>query len=1251
MSQVVVPVSLQYSGIIKQKSNNIEINYISFDGAQNHNEFGAFPVYYYEIERPNIFFECEIEIEEISSSTLSSAQSYSLTDNDLVEKSYNYKFIYSGNKVQIYVLPFKWDELHNQIVMLEEFKLFVNFVPIQVTKSDPITQKEYASQSVLKSGSWIKMGIVNTGIHKLTYHDIEAMGLNPQELNINNIGIFGNYNGVLPESNSKPSIDDLSENSIFISGKEDNSFDQNDYILFYAQAPTTWTYVNNPFGNDFTHHNNIYTDTTYYFFTPDRGTAKPITNVDGNVLQANRFVSTFVDNVVHERNLVNLLSSGKKWYGENFSGDTLEREFVFNFPNINPNAPVTLDIDIVGRALSSSYYNLLANDVVLLDSIKFRAITPSLGIAARASSKRVTFSVDDDEIIVKVKYYSEDANAGAWLDFITLNADRYLVFDGGQMNFRNTSSVGEGNISQFTIQNANNSSTVWDISDIHNPKNILYTAGADDVRYSLTTDTLKSFVVFDNSNFYSPVSYVDIPNQNLHEISDVNFVIISPDLFAVEAEKLANIHRQHDDLTTICVTPQQIYNEYSSGSQDITAIRNFMKMLYDKGAFGGQRSYLLLFGDASFDYKHRIHNNTNLVPTYQANESLRETGSFVTDDYYGLLDNNEGGEVSGNLDVGIGRFPISTNNEAISAVNKIESYLQRNDTVMRDWRTKLCFVGDDQDNNLHFIQAQGLTSIADTLHKGIAINKIYLDAYRPVKYPSGYKFPEVNNAINKQIESGALIVNYTGHGGVLGWSEESVLDIPMINSFQNKNNLPLIITATCEFSRFDDPELTSAGEYFFLNQNGGAIALLTTTRLAYAHANYVVNRRIYNNLLKTANGNTPRLGDLVRLSKIPSSNNYLNFVLLGDPALTLAYPEYDIITTEEINNNTGINDTIHALSIVTVTGKIFDDKGVFASNFNGYVYPKTMDKASSYTTLGSIGNSYPANFKFFDKLLFDGKAVVINGKFEFEFAVPKDISYNYGYGRIRYYALDTIAYIDAWGGFDEMYIGGIDENAVIDNIGPDIELYLNENTFVSGSMVNANPVMLSYISDENGINSTGSGVGRNITATIDDDYANTIILNDYYQMDMNSYKSGKVVFPFSNLTEGNHTLTIKAWDLQNNSNEKTISFFVNSNMEIKLTNVLNYPNPFVKETIFKFKHNKNGALMEAIISIYNINGEFITQLNTNLSGNTNAGFITWYGTNSNGSIVAPGIYIYTVELKDSFGNVTVQQQKLFKVNE
>lgn len=1248
MAQSVVPVSLDHGEMYSQEFQNTEVNYLTFDNAINLPKYGAFPVFTKEVELPAQLFECEIEIFVIGADTLDKTTSSILTDNDLVGRDFSHTITYNNGSAILNILPFKWNKDENQIIRLTDFEIVLDFVPIEENIRGNAQNSSYVIESVLAKGQWSKMGIVNDGIHIITYEDISSMGFIPEDLDVNKFGIYGNYNGLLPEANNKARKDDLHENSIYAIGTEDGKFDEGDKILFYAQAPTTWKY--NPFTGRFDHEINLYSDTSYYFFTPDMGTAKSITYLENSTEEPTHFVSSFIDYDVHENEYENMISSGKEWYGERFEGDTLEREFVFNFPNIIKTEPAFIGMEIIGRSLKDSYYNVYVNDNQIVDSSRIRYISSTLGIFARKSSVANTFFSQNDKLDIVIDFQSEDANAIGWLDYITINAVRELIFTGNQMRFCNPQANALGNITEYTIRGGSNSDLVWDITDIHNPRIVNTTYNDGNVKFTLPTDSLKTFTITNGQEYYSPVNYVDIENQNLHAISDVNFVIIRPEIFSTQAEQLANIHRHHDGLSTVVVSPEQIYNEFSSGSQDISAIRDFMRMLYKKGAFGNERAYLLMFGDASFDYKHRIHDNTNMVPTYESLESLRETGSFVTDDYFGLLDDNEGASVSGELDIGIGRFPISTVDEANTAIEKIENYLLQKEGIMADWRTNLCFVADDRDNNLHLKQAEGLVEIADTLHSGIGINKIFLDSYKKITVPGGFRYPDVNKKINQQMDEGALILNYTGHGGLIGWSDELVLDVPMINAFDNFDNMPLIITATCEFSRFDNPEFTSAGEYTFLNQEGGAIGLLTTTRLAYAHANYIVNRRIYTNLLSCDDqGSRPRLGDLVRLSKIPSNENYLNFVLLGDPALTLAYPQYDVVTTSN-SAKISVNDTVKALTLINVEGEIVDKQGARVEDFNGYVYPKVVDKASKYTTLGNDGNSYPQDFLLFDKVLFDGKVLVENGQFNFEFMVPKDINYDYGMGKIRYYALDTNNMVDAWGAFEELLIGGINEDADIDDIGPEIDIYLNSTAFNNGDEVTGSPVMLSYINDESGINNTGNGLGRDMVMVLDNNYANPTLVNELFQMDVNSYKSGKIILPFNDLSDGYHTITIKAWDLQNNSSEKTIEFIVNDGAAIALSQVINYPNPFFDETEFQFVHNKSGVNLSATIRIFDLNGRFVVELKEDNGTSGSSGSIKWNGRNQNNEVVSPGIYVYTVEVSDEYDNVTVQQQKLFKIS-
>ncbi len=1243
-------IQIEWSEVQSQKSvKGMEINYFSFDGALNEAEFGAMPLFKETVKLPADLFICESTVQIISADTLLPEIAESIADIDLIGKEIAISTKYNGLSADILILPFFRTE-DNLIVRINEFEIQVDFVPT-VPQETLSMVSEYATNSALSSGDWYKLGIVDQGIHRLEYDDLTAMGINAGSIDPATLGIFGNYNGVLSEDNSKGRADDLQENSIFISGGDDGSFDEGDYILFYANAARTWRY--NIFSGRFDHQNNIYSDTTYYFLTADMGSDKRIKKIESLEDQPTVHANSFYDYDVIDNDIENLIYSGKEWYGERFTGDTVERTFTFEYPNLRKERPLYLKIDLATRAFIYTYFRVLVNGETVIDTSKLERITTSSSLWARDISKSATFFADKDKIDVTIQYISDDNNAITWLNYLVINAERELIYTGGQMQFMNPKVTADGNITKFTLTNVNQGITIWDVSDKYNPVEVSFDLNEDVLEFVLSTDDYRDFVAFDESEFHKPVSGFAVENQDLHSISSVNYIIISPEKFMDQATRLSQLHADADDLQIKIVTPEQIYNEFSSGSQDLSAIRDFMRMLWKKGAFGDEPGYLLMFGDASYDYKHRVHENNNVVPTYQAAESLRLTNSYVTDDFFGLLDDNEGLNCTGELDIGIGRFPVTTIAEATSAVDKIDHYLNRDKSVMRNWRNNFCFVADDADKNLHLKQANLLVSVADTLHPGIHINKLFSDAYIRVDVPGGKSFPEMNDKIQQQVETGALIINYTGHGGLAGWSEEVILDLPMIRAFENYDNLPLFITATCEFSRFDDPEVVSAGEYVFLNENGGGIGLLTTTRLAYAHANIVVNLRIYQNMIKDKNGKMPRLGDFVRVSKIPSTHQYLNFVLLGDPALRLAFPEYDVVTTT-INDQSvsGDQDTIQALSLVNVSGHIADHEQNIKTSFNGYVYPRVFDKPSVYTTLGNDHESYPVDFELSDKVLFDGKVSVIDGEFNFSFMVPRDISYKYDFGKINYYAIDTVQYVDAWGSYDEFFIGGIDESAEADDEGPQISLYFDDRKFQSGELTSSNPLLIADITDDHGISFTGISLGRDITVNLNDDLSNSMILNDYFKYNLNSYQSGTVNYKMESLEAGWYTLSLKAWDLQNNSSTQDIDFYVDDAAEILLSEVINYPNPFTEYTQFGFIHNKTGSDFEVEIKIYDINGRYIGHLEQEVSSSgSGIAPIIWNGRDANGNMVPAGIYTYNIIVSDLYGNKTIQRQKMIKMNE
>lgn len=1251
-AQQIEHISLRWQDIETEvTAKNMNVGYIFFEDAVMEGRYGSLPVFTYNKHLPDKVFTYEAEIENPIYDTLSLQNSLLISDADLLTNEFEIWVSKNSLETKIKVLPIKMDLLSGRIIILREFNLIINLVPDEIKQNPAQEAHQYAENSVLSQGTWYKMGIVNTGIHKLDWNFLNDMGITPSEIDVEKIGVFSNYSGMLPEDNGDENIDDLQENAIELVGMDDGSFDKNDYILFYANNQEKWRY--NPFAGRFIHSKNLYADTVFCFFTPDAGNKKQITTEESLSVQPTIIVTDFIDYLAHENDFENLMFTGKEWFGERLTMAEPELEFTHNIPNLMINKPIYLQFKLISRAFENSSYEVFVNDILVIDSTRINKVNPaSEAIYAKSSTRTETFfSHDEDILTVKVVYNTSLTSSVAWIDYFVLNFERELIFENGQMGFRRPDAAALGNKSKFEIRNPNGKTVhVWDVTDEHNILNIGFNSAENLIDFTLATDSLREFIVFEDKDLFQPVSYENIENQNLHAVNSIDFIIVSPDIFLAQAERLAQIHTEKDSLNTLVVSPGSIYNEFSSGSQDIGAIRNFMRMLYKKDAFKNGPGYLLMFGDGSFDYKHRVHENTNFVPTYESQESLKATLSYVTDDFFGLLDDDEGAFCTGELDIGIGRFPIKDIEEATTAVDKVEDYLTRDIDAINDWTKSLCFVADDGDNNLHFKQAdQQLVTIADTLNPGFDIKKIYSDSYKKVEVPGGFRFPEVNNKLNEQVGEGALIINYTGHGGLIGWSEELILDVPMINSFDNLDNLPLFITATCEFSRFDNPEFTSAGEYVFLNEKGGGIALLTTTRLAYAHANIIVNKRIYTDLLKREDGSIPRLGDIIRMAKNPSSSNFLNFTLLGDPALRLAFPDKNI-NTLSINDKSASAqaDTINALTHVEIKGRIENTNGSIDEGFNGFIYPVVFDKASQYSTLGTASGSYPAKFELMDKVLYRGKSTVVNGEFSFSFLVPKDITFNYGFGKISYYAFDTINYDDAWGGFTNFVIGGLNEDAEIDETGPEISLFINDYSFENGAAVENEISLLANFFDESGIHSTGSSLGRDIVATLDDNYLNKMVLNTYYNSDVDTYQKGSLSFDMGELEPGLHTLSVKAWDLLNNSSTKTIEFVVKAKSDKGINEVYNYPNPFYNRTIFNF--NSEVRVQKLIVEIFSIAGQHIVTLkDESLSARDYLPGIVWNGLDNNGNMVPGGVYLYNIYITNELGETSVLQQKMIKL--
>ena len=1245
------------------KSNKETQKLLSFEGADYEPKNKSLPSYsetfYFNrqgedgsVELMNQKFETLAETNLIADK--------SLLSNEIKVVS-NMVYFKKSSYISYTFIPIRKNPTTGTIERLVSFDLNVISKPMKVKKN--LSSQTFASNSVLATGTWYKIGITSDGMYQLNYTFLKSLGIDVDHLHPKNIRIYGNGGAMLPFSNSVFRHDDLVENPIRVVAQSDTCFKQNDYVLFFGQGPNRWTRNTNPDStcHPFIHLVNYYSDTTFYFINVDLGPGKRLVTNPSYAGSPNIIATTFNDYLYHEADSENLMKSGRQWYGEVF--DILNSyTFGFYFPNIDASSPTSIFTDVVGNCASQTTtftFNVNSNNLFSLN-IPLNGATsePPAGIEATGCT---TFNNGGNPSLNINVSYSNPGNALGYLDYIELNTRRYLTLYGQQMLFRDLQSIGTGNITEFNVSNINSNIEIWDVTD---PTNVfiqgLSSIIGSTLKFVIPTDTLHEFIAFNNSVTYPvPVFSEKIKNQNLHATAQKDYIIVTHPDFADEALRIANYRKTHDNLSYIVVTPQQIYNEFSSGKQDITAIRSFVKMFYDRAGHDSTKlpKYLLLFGDGSFDNKNRIANNTNYIPTFESLNSLSPTQSFVSDDFYGLLDDTEGfyddGSDSGLPDIGIGRFPVDNLAQATAVVNKIIHYSSppsnfnpisscnvNSNSVYGDWRNQICFVAGDKESNTFVNDAENMYNQVTAAHPVYNINKIYLDAYKEENTPGGQRYPEVNKAITDQVEKGCLIMNYTGHGGQAGWGFERVLDISMVNSWNNYNNLVAFFTATCQYSEWDDPTMVSAGELSFLNTGGGAICLFTTVRLVYAGANSDLNRKFYDRVFTPINGKMPTIGTIMELIKMDggsTNTNDRNFTLLGDPAMTLAYPNYNIVTTT-INgnsvipdqNNLFIPDTLKALEKVTITGYVSDQYHNKLSNFNGFVYPTVYDKPSTVYTLGNDAASPVLNFQLQQNVIYNGKSSVKNGEFSYSFILPKDIAFQYGRGKLSYYGYTTNT--DANGYNKNIFIGGYDKNSKKDTVGPTVKLYMNDSKFIFGGATDANPIIYAVLKDSSGINTVGNGIGHDITAQLDNDNEKIYVLNDYYQADLDNYQSGTVFFPLTKLSNGRHSITFKVWDVYNNSSTAYVEFVVEESTNFQLDHVLNYPNPFTTHTEFFFEHNCSCENLNVLIQIYTVSGKLIKTINTDMhtEGYRSTG-IAWDGKDDYNSPIGRGVYIYRMK--------------------
>lgn len=1153
----------------------------------------------------------------------------------------------------VYLYPLRKNE-RGDVTALISGKLDIQIIPGRPRIRPRNTG--FTSQSMLSEGRLVKIPITESKVYRINYKQLpeewKTGSFDPDKLQL-----FTGHPGPLPYGVSDVRIDDLQEVAYFFDG---TFAQQGDGLLFYGMGRKTIETA--PEQGYLTIRHNVYADTNYYFLRYGVQSGKRMNTPDNLTSVPHPSISTGSDVVRYETDNYNILESiiqgsGRTWYTDAFTGtSTKDYSFLLKDQTIDLSQEILFSARFAGRSDYTNTATFTTGNKTLSRDIFSVEMAERYGIAARLATFHEKILMTEPKIFFN--HQTRQGNSRGWMDFIEIAFKKNLSYQNKPLQFHSFETIEnihiENGMSELIAMDVTNPFNATLLPGIFQNKSYYFKKSANQ------NTTPQHLIVFNPAKVAQVDKLISIKNQNIHEIQSLDYLIVYHPLFLPAAQRLADHRRQHNGFEVRLVNIREIYNEFSSGKTDPSALRNFLKMLYSRG---NSNMRVLLFGDGSFDYKFNTaqaaYSDENFIPVYETKNSHNPIRAFPSDDYYALLDDREGGDLKGALDISIGRIPVRTPAEADIIVQKILSYETGNQRF-GDWRKEMLFVADDGNYNLFVGYTEGLSRNIDENMPQFQINKAYIDGSPKQITPNGVFSPKTNEVINNSAFEGQLIMNYQGHGSSKGWADEAILTKVDLEKWNNRDKYPILVTATCTFAGYDDPKEITAGEYSLVLPDKGAVALFSTTRVVYANSNDRLTNSIFNRLMEQRD-DPPELGEWIRLAKNAHRSDTLDinarkFALLGDPAMQIALPKNQIIITAINGNDPASNDSIllGALQKVQIKGFVADYQGHKLTSFNGELSPTLFDKKKNLKTLGQGNDNYPVDYAVWQNVIYKGRASVHAGEFEFEFIVPRDINYEVGTGRLSLYADDGIQ-SDAWGLSENLLIGGTSDDPVEnDQKGPDIEIYLGDKNFVSGDETEPNTVLLINIEDPSGINVSGNGIGHDLVYYMNDESASATVLNNYFKYELNSYSKGSVEFPLDNLKPGKHTLTIKVWDSHNNLSQKTVEFYVNEK-DLAIENVLNYPNPFFDRTEFQFENPLIGEDLVIVIDIYTPSGRMAHRIieNRNTSGQMVRG-IYWDGKDQWQQKLANGVYIYKVKIMKQAGDQTTRLfsdfQKLLLLN-
>jgi hypothetical protein len=1157
-------------------------------------------------------------------------------------KVFPVKFDFSTNTIRLYKkIVFQIDYASTQVAgeSVEDELLKYSVLNYNAAKNwikeDNRQFKVTAVNSVLATGSWVRFETPEEGIYKIDRIMLETFGFDLSTVDPRTIKIYNNGGKVLSENPDAPRPVDLIENAIQVFGESDGKFDEGDYILFYGRGTAFRDYdLDSKTIKKFRH---PYSDKNYYWITFGSENGKRIQNKSSFNAPANLEQSTTKAFIDFEVDKINLAKSGRQFFGDDYSQSIPTRTYLNKLDGRIVGEPIKYKFSFVNASKDGATLNLSENSTTVFN--KFLAGYTTSYTFGKAYTETASFSgvLTDNRSVLKFNFNPPSVSTVGYLDYFEIEYEREMKsFDNNILFFsKDTTAVIEYYLYGFPSTNIR----VFDVTEFDNVKiiteHVLLSGGDCRFRASERKDSTTKYIAIGNDNFLTPVNPFTIENSNLRGISDgVKFIIIVHEEFMEQAERLKN-YRESDaliPLSTTVVDVETIYNEFSGGILDVSAIRDFLKYAFDN--WQTKPEYFLLFGKGTYDYRDVEGFGDNFVPTWQTEESLQlifGKDSYTSDDFFARFDASDL-----QPDIAFGRITVRNTTEATDYVDKIIYY--ENNSEKGNWRNLITLVADDgftstgYEGSLHTAPSEILAN--DIIPPSFDTKKIYVADYPVIITGSGRRKPSANDDILSVMNKGTLLVNYIGHGNPELWAHEFIFERSVAIPQLENDKYFFLCAATCDFGYYDIPNFQSGAEELLFAPDAGAIATFNSARLVFAGQNNSLNYVLMANLLELPREslNLPvSIGYSVFRTKMNRfSVNDQKFHLLGDPTLRLLIPQY-FGNIDSLNGQ--VLDSLFqlkALSDTRIAGTILKPDSSKWNDYNGEGILTVYD-SERIKLLEEIDN-YPMVIP--GGVIFKGRVSVNNGEFNAQFVVPKDIIYENKNGKILFYFLNGFS--DGLAFSNQIVVGGTDSTAVNDGEGPEIEIFFDDASYYNAYLVGPDPDLIIKLSDETGLNVTGTGVGHKLEGILNEDEGNPIDFTEFFTGELDAGgKRGEVNYQFTKLNEGDYLLDVKAWDVFNNFASETANFTVVTTDDLVIRDVYNYPNPFSSNTTFTFQQNLNRPV-DIKIKVYTIAGRMIKEVEQK---NVNEKFvkINWDGRDEDGDWLANGTYLYKLIVKTTDG--------------